>query len=303
VLRLVAHALTALALTVLAALAAIVPAALAVDPATPLTVGDRAFTVEEIVAEGKIGSGERTTDADLREAGARTLVATEWHAREAAARGLSVDPAVLTAAEAADARGASADEHARFLAGMGVTVEQRRKQLADGLLAEAIDDDVLRASGDDPVAFGRAYDALAQRHRAATVCLKAVVGDLEGACGNVAPKTGRCTQMGPERLCPYGSGRDRYWGLPGDLIRDFTDPGRLDHADGDTLMDGIDRVRRYLSAHGSPALRRCDTDPDDVAYVDCRRRSDAIAFAWAIARIHASAKRRWSAPATAGVVS
>jgi hypothetical protein len=278
-------------------------AARALSAKTPLVVGDRAFTAPEIEAVARIGARDpkaRHVDLSL---GAWRVADTEWHRREAAARGIGVAPAALDAAVAADVRVHGGDaERTRYLALIGETVDQRRAEIADGLLAEAIIDDVLRRAGASPAAFGRAFDDIARRQRAATTCLRSVVGDLRGRCGNVVPKDGRCTTMAGEELCPIVDGKRRYWFVGGDVITAFVDPRRLAYADGDTVEHGVARIRRFLTAHGSSALRRCDTDPDDEAYIDCPRRADAIAVTWAIARVHAFAKRRWSVPASDGVI-
>jgi len=278
-------------------------AARAVDAQTPLVVGDRAFTAAEIEDVARIGAWDpKAAHVDLA-LGAWRVADTEWHRHQAAARGLAVTPAALEAAVAADVRRRGGDaERTRFLASVGETTAQRQAEIADGLLAETIFDDVLRRAGASPEAFGRAFDAMAQRQRAATTCLRSVVGDLSGRCGNVAPKHGRCTTMAAEELCPIVDGQDRWWFVGGDLIAAFVDPRRLDYVDDGTVEHGVSRIRRFLAAHGSSALRRCVTDPDDEAYIDCPRRADAIAVTWAIARIHAVAKRRWSVPATNGVI-
>lgn len=275
----------------------------AVDARTPLSVGARSFTIAEITAAGRIDADGAMRDADLRAAGAQRLARAEWHAQEAAARGLTADPALIDAAIAEDLRATGGvDGRARYLAAMHMTAEQRRAEIADGLLAEAITDDVLRTTAPGPVAFGRAFDALAQRQRAATACVRAVVGDLGGLCGNVTPADGRCTAMAAEDLCPIRSDGRRLWYVGGDLIAAFVDPRHSDEADADTLLGGLSRLRRFLVAHGSDALSRCEDDADDLAYIDCPRRADAIAVTWAIARIHVAAKRRWTVPATSGVV-
>jgi hypothetical protein len=110
--------------------------------------------------------------------------------------------------------------------------------------------------------------------------------------------------MGLEEVCSIHDRGRRIWYVSADLIVAFGDPPTLLDAavepDGDRALA---RLRSYLHAHFPAVDRRCDVELDDLAYYDCPSRADAVTIAYAIARVHRTAKARWTVPATAGVLS
>jgi hypothetical protein len=283
-----------------AATAAVAPA----DDSTPVVVGERRFTSAEL------GSAARRHNGDLR-AAAYDLIHAEWIAREAAARGLVAPPELIDAAAAADRAvvgsrfGSPAYDD--YLARIPATTEERRAAIAAGILEELVIDAITREAGPDPQAFALAFRQLAAGGRAVTTCLAAYAPEGRNACSNNASDARkRCVQVGIDDVCAYSAdGRYRAsWGGHPDLIIAFLDAPKASEAavdpDGDRALA---RLRRYLRAHHPQALRRCDFDADDLAHFNCPTRADATAILYAATRIHQAAKRTWSAPATAGVVS
>jgi hypothetical protein len=295
-------ALRCAALAALATTAALAPSAGAqapapADAATPVVVADQRFAAADIAAAA------RRRQASEREV-AEALIRAAWMRREAAARHLAPDGAALDAVVAEDRREATADgeTYEAALERVGLTPDERRAQLADGLAAEAVGDALLREAHGDAAAYGRAWRALEVRERAVTTCTAAAAPERRNWCANRPVLRGACTITGLDDVCRYPGLRQPWGGAP-DLIVAFLDPRQaVDAAVDPEGDDALARLGRYLRAHRAAAARHCDFDADDLAYYSCTRRAYAIDVAYAVARIHATAKRHWSVPATAGAL-
>jgi hypothetical protein len=272
------------------------------DATTPVVVGDQRFSASDIAAVVK-----RRRVVNEREV-ATEMIRGAWMRREAEARGLVPDPAQLDAVVAEDERERTrpdAESYEAALAAGGLSLDERRAQLADGLLEEAVGDALLREAHGDPAAYGRGWRALEARERAVTSCTAATAPEARNWCANRPPLTSFCTLTGPDDVCRYPAtdgGPVRWSGAP-DLILAFLDPPKERDAavdpDGDRALA---RLRRYLRTHEPAAARDCEFDADDLAYFTCSRRAYAVDILYATARIHAAAKAEWTVPATAGAL-
>ncbi|HWI74309.1 MAG TPA: hypothetical protein VNT55_20280, partial [Baekduia sp.] len=234
--------------------AAAAPVAGAVDATTPVTVGDRSFSAAELDAAALSAPGNTATQR--RAAAAEHLIAAEWTAREAAARGIAVPDATIDAALAEDRRQAGG-RYAETLASLDVTPEQRRADIALGIRRELVADAVIREAGPGPVAFGRAFDALAARERAVTACLPAYAAERSERCGNLPRPAERCTEMGLVDVCRLSLSDRRPWYVSPDLITAYLDPPHAALAATDPDGDrALTRTQRYLGARAPGARRR-----------------------------------------------
>ncbi len=241
--------------------------------ATPVILGDRAFTTAEL---GRFPAG---------------VVHREWIAREAAARGIVVPEAMLAAAMTEAARQEA--EHAGYVDAR--SPEELRAALTTGIQQELLTDALIAGAGPDPRAFERVYATLNHRLRAMTRCTKQLAKDI--VCANQPTPKYACSTFGAHEIC-RGPGQ---WELVIDVYTELVDPALLltTEPDPNPLFD---RVLRYMRKH-APAARRCFYETDDWRLeIICDRRSEAAAFAYAATRVHQKAKQTWTIPATSGAL-
>lgn len=246
--------------------------AFAQTAATPVIVGDRAFTAAEL---GRFPAG---------------VVHREWIAREAAARGIVVPEPMLAAAMAEAARQEA--ELAGYVDPR--TPDQLRAQLTAGIQQELLTDALMAEAGPDPRAFERRFATVHHRQRAMTRCTKKLAQDIQ--CANQPKPKYACANFGAHEIC---GGRGR-WDLVIDVWTALVDPALLPTEPNPHPL--FDRVLRYVDKHAR-AARRCFYETDDWRLeITCDRRSEAAAFAYAATRVHQKAKQTWTIPATAGAL-
>lgn len=239
--------------------------------ATPVILGDRAFTAAEL---GRFPAG---------------VVHREWIAREAAARGIVVPEAMLAAAMNEATRQEAEHEYVEPR-----TPEELRATLTTGIQQELLTDALTAGAGPDPRAFERVFATLNHRRRAMTRCTKTLAKDI--LCANQPKPKYACATFGAHEIC---GGRGQ-WELVIDVWTELVDPPQADtEPDPHPLLD---RVLRYMRKH-APAARRCIYETDDWRLeIICDRRSEAAAFAYAATRVHQKAKQTWTIPATSGAL-
>jgi len=280
---------------ILATLALLPSTAFAQDSATPVRVGDRAFTVAELKAAEPDGPYPPAMGAAwLRRGAADVLIEREWDTREAARRNIAVADVDIDAVMSEAQRRVAAFDWPE-------DAVPTREQVASGIRRELLVDAITNEAGPGPRAFGRAFDAFAARRRAVTRCLTRYADPRRDLCGNQRRHRDACAIVGKVDICSSMYGRSRDWELAVDLVEEFYDPPVVVSEPGQRRP--YNRLYAYLDSHSPGASRRCFSEEGDwrVSFI-CPSRADAIAIAYAVTRIHQHAKRSWTVPANGDVI-